>query len=98
MVWGQRIKLQFTRAMITAALDNELDMVAYNTHPVFGYKVPVSCPNVPAEILQPRNTWTDKNSYDKTANNLAHLYVENFKKYADRVSEEILNAAPVAKA
>ncbi len=94
---GHRIKLQYTRAMITAALDNELDQVAYNTHPVFGYQMPVTCPNVPPEILQPRNTWTDKNTYDETAKNLAHLFEENFKKYADGVSEEILNAAPVAK-
>ena len=93
---GKRIKLQYTRAMITAALDNKLDQVAYNTHPVFGYQVPVTCPNVPTEILQPRNTWTDKNDYDKTANTLANLFEENFKKYADGVSEEVLNAAPFA--
>ena len=93
---GKRIKLQYTRAMITAALDSELDQVAYNTHPVFGYQVPVTCPNVPTEILQPRNTWTDKNDYDKTANKLANLFEENFKKYADGVSEEVLNAAPFA--
>lgn len=93
---GKRIKLQYTRAMITAALDSKLDQVAYNTHPVFGYQVPVTCPNVPTEILQPRNTWTDKNGYDKTANKLANLFEENFKKYADGVSEEVLKAAPVA--
>ena len=93
---GKRIKLQYTRAMITAALDSELDQVAYNTHPVFGYQVPVTCPNVPTEILQPRNTWTDKNDYDKTANKLANLFEENFKKYANGVSEEVLKAAPVA--
>ena len=93
---GKRIKLQYTRAMITAALDSKLDQVAYNTHPVFGYQVPVTCPNVPTEILQPRNTWTDKNDYDKTANKLANLFEENFKKYADGVSEEVLKAAPVA--
>ena len=93
---GKRIKLQYTRAMITAALDSELDQVAYNTHPVFGYQVPVTCPNVPTEILQPRNTWTDKNDYDKTANKLASLFEENFKKFANGVSEEVLNAAPFA--
>ena len=92
---GQRIKLKYTRAMIAAALNNELDYVAYDAHPVFGFMIPVTCPNVPAEILQPRNTWDDKNNYDKKAKNLATLFVANFEKYAEGVSEEILKAAPV---
>ena len=92
---GQRIKLKYTRAMIAAALHNELDNVAYEPHPVFGFMIPATCPNVPAEMLQPRNTWDDKNSYDEKAQNLARLFISNFEKYADGVSEEILKAAPV---
>ncbi len=91
---GSRMKLKYTRAMITAALNGELDNVAYEAHPVFGVLMPVECPNVPAEILVPRNTWSDKEAYDKKANELAQLFVKNFAKYADKANDEILSAAP----
>lgn len=92
---GSRMKLSFTRAMITAAINGELDSVSYEAHPVFGLHMPTTCPNVPSEILIPRNTWEDKNAYDATANKLANEFVTNFKKYADKASAEILSAAPV---
>ena len=57
--------------------------------------MPSTCPNVPAEILIPRNTWADKEAYDKTANHLAGLFVKNFEKYASQANEEILAAAPI---
>lgn len=88
------MKLSFTRRMITAALNGELDNVSYENHPVFGFAMPTSCPEVPAEILNPRNTWSDKEAYDQKANHLADLFVKNFKQYEDGVSEEILAAAP----
>ncbi|MFC4262170.1 phosphoenolpyruvate carboxykinase (ATP) [Ferruginibacter yonginensis] len=91
---GQRMKLPYTRAMITAALEGALDNVAFEAHPVFGMQMPTTCPNVPSEILNPRNTWADATYYDEKANNLAQLFVNNFKKYADGVSAEILAAAP----
>jgi len=91
---GSRMKLKYTRAMITAAMNGELDNVQYEAHPVFGVLMPTSCPNVPAEILIPRNTWTDKAAYDKKAGELAQLFVNNFAKYADKASEEIRSAAP----
>jgi phosphoenolpyruvate carboxykinase (ATP) len=91
---GNRMKLSYTRAMITAAINGELDAVATEAHPIFGMEMPISCPNVPAEILVPRNTWTDKDAYDKTANHLAALFVKNFEKYASQASDEILAAAP----
>ena len=91
---GSRIKLKYTRAMITAALTGELDNVEYITHDVFGLRIPKSCPEVPDEILNPRDTWQDKAEYDKTANKLADKFVNNFKKYEEQANEEILAAAP----
>ncbi|MBS1588597.1 MAG: phosphoenolpyruvate carboxykinase (ATP) [Bacteroidetes bacterium] len=91
---GSRMSLKYTRAMITAAMNGELNDVIYNAHPVFAVLVPQSCPNVPAEILNPRDTWSDKEAYDKKANELAGLFVKNFAKYADQANEEILSAAP----
>lgn len=91
---GKRMKLSFTRATITAALEGKLDKVDYQTHEVFGLQMPMSCPNVPDEILDPRNTWTDKQLYDEKANNLALQFVKNFEKYADKANAEILAAAP----
>ena len=91
---GHRMNLPYTRAMITAALEGKLDKVTFEAHPVFGVMMPTSCPNVPSEILNPRNTWVDKENYDKEAKELAKEFVENFKQYADGVSEEILAAAP----
>jgi phosphoenolpyruvate carboxykinase (ATP) len=91
---GSRMKLSYTRAMITAALNGDLDKVKYETLPIFGLSVPKSCPNVPEEILNPRNTWDDKNAYDAKANSLAAAFVKNFAQYADFANDEILNAAP----
>jgi phosphoenolpyruvate carboxykinase (ATP) len=95
---GNRMKLSYTRAMITAALRGELNGVGFENHPVFGLSMPTSCPNVPVEILNPRNTWTDKAAYDNKANHLAELFVKNFSQYADGVTAEILSAAPKAQA
>jgi phosphoenolpyruvate carboxykinase (ATP) len=91
---GHRMKLSYTRSMITAAMNGELQNVAYEAHPVFGVLMPRTCPNVPEEILTPRNTWSDKEAYDKKANELAQLFVKNFDKYASEANEEILSAAP----
>jgi phosphoenolpyruvate carboxykinase (ATP) len=91
---GSRMKLSYTRAMITAALDGKLDNVEYEEHPVFGMSIPKSCPGVPDEILNPRNTWADKNAYDEKAKYLAALFNRNFEKYADGVDPETLEAAP----
>lgn len=93
---GSRMKLAYTRAMITAALNGELEKVKMDTLPVFGLQMPVSCPGVPAEILNPRATWKDKDAYDAKANNLAASFIKNFEQYASAASEEILKAAPKA--
>ena len=92
---GSRMKLSYTRAMITAAIKGELNNVPFVAHPVFGVLMPETCPNVPAEILIPRNTWSDKEAYDKKANELAALFVKNFEKYAAQANEEIMSAAPI---
>ncbi len=91
---GNRMRLKYTRAMITAALEGKLEHALFETHPVFGVAMPVSCPDVPAEVLNPRNTWADKNAYDEKARYLAGLFIRNFEKYASGVSAEILAAAP----
>ena len=92
---GTRMKLSYTRAMISAALKGELDSVSYEKHPVFGIQIPTTCPNVPAELLNPRATWNDKNAYDSKANELAAAFVKNFTQFADGASDEILSAAPL---
>lgn len=91
---GQRMKLSYTRAMITAALEGKLNNLDYEAHPVFGMMMPTTCPNVPSEILNPRNTWTDKENYDKKAKALAAQFIKNFEKYASGVNAETLAAAP----
>lgn len=91
---GSRMKLPYTRAMITAALKGELNEVEFTKHPVFGMQMPNTCPNVPSDILNPRNTWSDKDAYDQKANELAAAFVKNFGKYADFANEEILAGAP----
>ena len=91
---GKRMKLSFTRAMITAALNGELDKVPFEIHPVFGIAYPTHCPNVPVEVLNPRNTWADKNAYDEKATDLAKQFIKNFEKFAATASPETLVAAP----
>ncbi len=91
---GSRIKLKYTRAMITAALQGALDSVEYSEHRVFGLAMPTSCPGVPSEILNPRNTWESPNAYDAKANQLANAFIANFEKFADQASPEILAAVP----
>lgn len=91
---GTRMSLKHTRALITAALNHGLDKVHYENHEVFGLAMPLSCPGVPAEILNPRNTWKDKEAYDNKANFLANAFVKNFEKFASYANEEILAGAP----
>ncbi len=71
---GSRIKLAYTRAMIEAALTGKLDAVDYQTHPIFGLQMPTTCPNVPAEILNPVQTWTNSEAYEQQAQTLANLF------------------------
>jgi len=93
---GHRMKLKYTRAMITAALNGELDNVEYKNHTVFGLAKPQSCPNVPSEILNPRNTWEDKEAYDAKALELAAAFKNNFAKFEEFANEEIMSGGPLA--
>lgn len=91
---GQRMSLKYTRALITEALNGNLEKVPYETLPIFNFQIPTLCPNVPSEILNPRNTWTDKAAYDTKAKELAAKFRENFKKYESQANAEIVTAAP----
>ena len=92
---GKRMSLKYTRAMVTAALTGALEDVKFELDPIFNVFVPTECPNVPSEILNPKNTWADKAEYDKTAKMLAARFTENFKKYT-HMPENIVKAGPKA--
>ena len=91
---GERMSLKYTRAMITAAMNGELSHVEYQTQPIFELEIPKSCPNVPSEILNPKDTWTDKTAFDETANRLASKFVKNFEQFEEQSSDAIRSAAP----
>lgn len=95
---GSRISLKYTRAMISSALEGKLENVEFVNHEIFGLDMPISCENVPSEILNPKNTWADKTAYDVKANTLAAAFVKNFTKYESNANEEIMAAAPCVKA
>jgi len=90
---GNRIKIKYSRAMVTAALSGELDAVKYRHDDLFNLDIPTEVDGVPSEILDPKNTWTDKDSYEESAKKLAQMFFENFKKF-ENVSFEIINAGP----
>jgi phosphoenolpyruvate carboxykinase (ATP) len=93
---GERFRIAYSRAVIRAALSGVLDDVEYRTDPVFGFAVPQSCPGIPAEILNPRDTWEDKAAYDEKAKHLAGLFEENFKQFADEAPAAVAAAGPRA--
>ena len=90
---GKRMKLSYTRAMVTAALNGELEKAEFVTDPYFGVAVPTSCPNVPEELMIPANTWKDKAAYKAKAKELARSFVENFKKY-NKMPADVVAAGP----
>ena len=93
---GQRMSIAHTRAMVSAALDGSLRDVPTEPDPIFGVNVPVACPSVPPELLQPRNTWADKDAYDVKARDLARRFAENFKQFASGVEPAVAAAGPQA--
>lgn len=92
---GNRMNLKYTRAMITAAMNGELNNANFTAHQVFGVLMPDAVPGVPSEILNPQATWSDKEAYTQKALELAQLFVNNFAKYASEANEETLAAAPL---
>ena len=93
---GKRMKLAYTRAMITAALNGTLEKAEFVTDPYFGVAVPTTCEGVPSELMIPANTWEDKAAYEAKAKELAKSFVENFRKYT-HMSAEVVAAGPKAE-
>lgn len=91
---GTRMSLHHTRTLIRAVLEDALQSVAFRPHEVFGVMMPTRCPGVPAELLAPRATWTDKIAYDRQANSLAWAFRKNFQSYAPAVGSAVLRYAP----
>ena len=92
---GKRMKIPYTRAMVTAAIEGILDEVPYELDPIFNVFVPTTCPGVPSELLKPRNTWEDKDAYDKQALDLAQRFNKNFTKFSN-MPPEIIASGPKA--
>jgi phosphoenolpyruvate carboxykinase (ATP) len=95
---GSRMKLKYTRAMITAAMNGELEAANkdnYHTHSVFGVSQPRVCPNVPTEVLSPRSTWKNDKGYYETARKLAASFNANFEQFKDQSNKEIIAGGPL---
>ncbi len=91
---GQRMSIKISRAVLRAALSGALEQAHYSPFPHFGFEIPDTCPGVPPEVLNPKNTWPDKNAYDEKAKHVAKLFIDNFKQFEAGTAQEILNAAP----
>ncbi len=93
---GKRMKLGYTRAMVRAALAGQLDQVATQADERFGLAVPIQVPGVPAEVMRPRDTWSDGAAYDAQAKKLAEMFRKNFEKFGTNVAPAIAEAGPRA--
>jgi phosphoenolpyruvate carboxykinase (ATP) len=91
---GKRISIRYTRALLNAALGGKLDHVKYKKDPIFGFEMPLECPDVPAEVLDPSSSWSDGREYDKKYKQLAQRFIENFKKFEDQTPEEVIAVGP----
>lgn len=91
---GNRIPLTYTRRLIHAALDGELDTVKYTTLPIFDLSIPTSCPDMPDSILDPRQTWAGADTYDHSALQLAGKFREDFVQYRDHCSPQVSDVRP----
>jgi phosphoenolpyruvate carboxykinase (ATP) len=86
---GSRMKIAYSRALVSAALDGTLNAGFFEKDEFFGLEIPTACTGVPQEVLQPRKTWADKAKYDATSARLVGMFKENFEKYAPHVSAEV---------
>ena len=91
---GKRISIKYTRALLNAALTGKLDLVKFKKDPVFGFDVPMTCPNVPDDVLDPSSSWHDKKEYDKKYKQLAQRFIENFGKFTEGTPQEVVDAGP----
>ncbi|MFN8382262.1 MAG: phosphoenolpyruvate carboxykinase (ATP) [Anaerolineales bacterium] len=91
---GKRISIRYTRALLNAALNGNLANVEYKTDPIFGFDVPVTCPNVPEEVLNPSSSWGDAKEYDRRYKDLAMRFKQNFGKFMDGTPREVIDAGP----
>jgi phosphoenolpyruvate carboxykinase (ATP) len=91
---GKRISIRYTRAILNAALSGKLDKVEFKTDPIFGFQVPATCPDVPAEVLDPASAWPSKDEYWKKYKQLASRFIENFKKFEEGCPPEVIAAGP----
>jgi phosphoenolpyruvate carboxykinase (ATP) len=96
--FGKRMSIQHTRTLLNAVLDGSLHDVRFVRDPRFGFDVPTACPGVPQDVLDPRQTWADKEAYDRTADKLAKLFGDNFAQFASGCSAAVNAAAPKALA
>jgi phosphoenolpyruvate carboxykinase (ATP) len=93
---GNRMPIKVTRALLNAALDGSLKNVEFRVDPNFGFQVPVSVPGVDSQILNPRETWADKDAYDRQAGKLVRMFIDNFAQFESHVDEGVRQAAPMA--
>jgi phosphoenolpyruvate carboxykinase (ATP) len=91
---GKRISIKYTRALLNAALSGKLRDVEYATDPVFGFRIPRSCEEVPDAVLDPSTSWPDKSAYMNKYRELASRFIENFRKFEEGCPAEILQAGP----
>jgi len=91
---GKRISIRYTRALLNAALNGELDDVKYKKDPVFGFEMPTECPDVPSDVLDPSTSWNDKKEYDRRYKDLAMRFIQNFGKFEDQTPKEVMDAGP----
>ncbi|MEK6753868.1 MAG: phosphoenolpyruvate carboxykinase (ATP) [Chloroflexota bacterium] len=91
---GKRISIRYTRALLNAALNGNLANVKYKQDSIFGFEVPVTCPNVPDEVLDPSSSWGDKKDYDRRYKDLAMRFKQNFGKFTDRTPQGVIDAGP----
>ncbi|MDQ3224803.1 MAG: phosphoenolpyruvate carboxykinase (ATP), partial [Gemmatimonadota bacterium] len=91
---GERISLPLTRAIVRAAVTGALEDVETKRHPIFNLQVPITCPEVPEEMLDPKSTWPEPEAYDKQARELASMMTKNFETFASGVPEAVVKAGP----
>ncbi|MCK9425692.1 MAG: phosphoenolpyruvate carboxykinase (ATP) [Ignavibacteriaceae bacterium] len=91
---GKRISIRHTRNLLNAALDGKLDSVEFRKDKLFGFDVPLTCPDVPQDVLDPMNAWGNKEEYWKKYDALAARFVDNFKLFKKGVTDEVYNAGP----